>query len=184
MVNSHQSVAGRRSSCLLAALGMACGCVERRYTVRTDPPGAQVIVNGESLGPAPASHNFYYYGDREITLVLDGFETKTIIQPINAPWWDNYLTEFFSENIVPFVIRDEREFTYKMEPYPAPTEEEIQARAEALRSESRTLAAAASRGDPGMAGILSGIAARTRGREYPGVAQVGVGRVGNPRNSA
>ena len=47
---------------------------------------------------------------------MDGFETKTIIQPINAPWWDNYLTEFFSENIVPCVIRDEQEFTYKMEP--------------------------------------------------------------------
>jgi hypothetical protein len=124
---------------LLGAVVLACGCVERRYTVRTDPPGAQVIVNGESLGPAPASHNFYYYGDREITLVLDGYETKTLIQPINAPWWDNYLTEFFSENLVPVVIRDERDFTYKLEPARSPSQEEVQARAETLRSEANVL---------------------------------------------
>jgi hypothetical protein len=124
---------------LLGSVALACGCVERRYTVRTDPPGAQVIVNGESLGPSPASHNFYYYGDREITLVQDGYETKTLIEPINAPWWDNYLTEFFSENLVPWVIRDERDFTYKLEPARSPTQEEVQARAEALRSEAQVL---------------------------------------------
>jgi hypothetical protein len=133
--------ARRRTACVLVAaiVGLACGCVERRYTVRTDPPGAQVIVNGESLGPAPASHNFYYYGDREITLVLDGHETRTVIQPINAPWYDNYLTEFFTENLVPWVIRDEREFTYKLEPALMPSQEEVQARAEALRSEAQVL---------------------------------------------
>ena len=140
MVVSHP--ARRRSATVLLIpllAGLASGCVERRYTVRTDPPGAQVIVNGESLGLAPASHNFYYYGDREITLIKDGYETKTLIQPINAPWWDNYLTEFFSENLVPWVVRDEREFTYKMEPLRTPTQEEVQARAEALRSEAQVI---------------------------------------------
>ena len=38
--------------------------------------------------------------DREITLMLDGYQTKTVIQPIKAPWWDNYLTEFFTENLI------------------------------------------------------------------------------------
>lgn len=139
MVRSHSARRRTAIAVFLAAAGLASGCVERRYTVRTDPPGAQVIVNGESLGPAPASHNFYYYGDREITLVMDGFETKTLIQPINAPWWDNYLTEFFTENLVPWVIRDEREFTYKLEPARTPTQEEVQGRADALRSEAQVL---------------------------------------------
>ena len=141
MVKSRAPFARRRTAIavLLAVTGLACGCVERRYTVRTDPPGAQVIVNGESLGPATASHNFYYYGDREITLVMDGFETKTLIQPINAPWWDNYLTEFFTENVVPWVIRDEREYTYKLEPARTPTQEEVQGRADAMRGEAQVL---------------------------------------------
>ena len=74
---------------LLAALSMFSGCVERRYTVRTDPPGAIVVVNGEVIGPSPASKSFIFYGDREITMMLDGYETKTVMQPIRAPWWDN-----------------------------------------------------------------------------------------------
>lgn len=124
---------------LLAAAGLAVGCVERRYTIRTDPPGAQVIVNGESLGLAPASHNYYYYGKREVTLVKDGFETRTFLQPMDAPWWDNYLTEFFTENLIPWVIRDEREFTYKLEPARQPSQDQVAARADAMRNEARVL---------------------------------------------
>jgi hypothetical protein len=139
MVRSH--CARRRTAIvlLLAAVGPVCGCVERRYTIRTDPPGAQVIVNGESIGLSPASRSFYYHGDREITLVKDGYETQTLIQPMPAPWWDNYVTEFFTENLIPWVLRDEKEFAYKLEPVRTPTQEEVQARAEALRSEARVL---------------------------------------------
>ena len=72
-------------------LGLLAGCVERRYTIRSDPPGANIIVNGEEIGPAPASKSFNYYGNREITLMLDGYETRTITQPINAPSWDDYM---------------------------------------------------------------------------------------------
>ena len=72
---------------LLAGVSLLPGCVERRYTIRSDPPGATVIVNGEEIGPTPASKSFVYYGEREITLMLDGYETKTVIQPITAPWW-------------------------------------------------------------------------------------------------
>ncbi len=89
---------------VLAFTSVLSGCVERRYTIRTDPPGATVVVNGEEIGPTPASKSFVYYGDRKITLMLDGYETKTLIQPIKAPWWDNYLTEFFTENIDPGVV--------------------------------------------------------------------------------
>lgn len=91
---------------LLVGIGALSGCVERRYTIRTEPPGATVVVNGEEIGPSPASKSFNYYGDRKITLILDGYQTKTLIQPINAPWWDNYLTEFFTENLVPASLRN------------------------------------------------------------------------------
>ena len=134
---------GRMPVVSILALGtlVLCGCVERRYTVRSDPPGALVVVNGEALGPAPASHSFYYYGDREITLVLDGYQTKTLIQPIKAPWYDNYFTEFFTENLVPWTIRDERQYTYHLEPAQSPTDEDLSIRAEALRSDARAIPA-------------------------------------------
>jgi hypothetical protein len=124
---------------LFIGIGMLTGCVERRYTIRTEPPGATVVVNGEEIGPSPASKSFVYYGDRRITLILDGYETKTLIQPINAPWWDNYLTEFFTENLVPASLRDEREYKYVMEPAQTPPQGELRDRAESLRSDARIL---------------------------------------------
>ncbi len=43
-----------------------------------------------------------------------------MIQPLNARWYDNLLTEFFTENLIPYTFRDEREFTYKMSPATVP----------------------------------------------------------------
>ena len=79
-----------------ALLGMAvafgqAGCVKRRYTIRTDPPGATVIVNNEEIGRTPVSRSFTFYGDRDITLILDGYKTQRVIQPIKSPWFDNFL---------------------------------------------------------------------------------------------
>jgi hypothetical protein len=121
----------------LAAALLCAGCVERRYTLRTDPPGALAIVNGEEIGQTPVSRSFYYYGDREMTFILDGFETKTVIQPIKAPWWDNLFTEFFTENLLPYNLRDEREFTYTLTPASSPRAADLRDRAEQLRSEAR-----------------------------------------------
>ncbi len=123
---------------LVAAMALlSVGCVDRRYTIRTDPPGALVYVNGEEVGASPVSHSFTYYGDREITLVADGFQTQRIIQPVNAPWWDNDLTDFFSENLVPFTLRDDREFAYRMQPSVNPPSADLEARANALRAEGQ-----------------------------------------------
>jgi hypothetical protein len=124
---------------LVAGVSLLTGCVERRYTIRSDPPGATVVVNGEEIGPTPASKSFVYYGQREITLILDGYETKTVIQPISAPWWDNYFTEFFTENMLPTTLRDEREYKFQLTPAQSPPKGELRDRAESLRSEARTL---------------------------------------------
>lgn len=122
----------------LAAYCGLTGCVERRYTIRSDPPGALAIVNDEELGPTPASRSFTYYGPRKVTLIADGFQTQSFIQEVRRPWYDNLLTEFFSENMVPWTIRDERDFTYKLQPMTAAPEDAVTARAEALRQQGQT----------------------------------------------
>ena len=114
------------------------GCVERRYTVRTNPPGAIVIANGQEIGRTPVSVSHTYYGDREFTLMLDGYQTEKIIQPINAPWYDNYLTEFVTETMIPVTIRDERTFTYTLRPAENPPINELKGRAESLRSQAQS----------------------------------------------
>jgi PEGA domain len=132
---------GRCSSAVLGCIVIASlsGCVERRYTIRTNPPGALVVVNNEEIGTTPVSKTFYFYGDRDITLMQDGFTTQRVLQKINAPWYDNYITEFISECIVPFTIRDERDFVYEMKPTQPPRTEELLDRGQALRQQSQTI---------------------------------------------
>jgi hypothetical protein len=113
------------------------GCVERRYTIRTEPPGALAIVNGEEIGRTPVSRSFVFYGNRDITVMMDGFQTQRIIQPIDAPWYDNILTEIITENVVPFTIRDERDFTYKMVDATVPLTNDLMSRGETLRAEAQ-----------------------------------------------
>ena len=124
----------------LAATGLGLtGCVERRYTIRTDPPGALVIANGEALaGTTPVSKSFTYYGDRTFRIIKEGYETKEIVQPIPAPWFDNLITEFFTENLNPYTFRDEVEFNYKLEPSRPADSFEVRDRAEATRLDAQT----------------------------------------------
>ena len=120
---------------LLAAA--PAGCVERRYTIRTDPPGALVIVNQEELGVSPVSKSFTFYGDRDVQIVKEGYQTQRFVQPIKAPWWDNVITEFFTENIVPITLRDEREFTYGLAPATSPAASDLLGRGELLRADAQ-----------------------------------------------
>lgn len=122
----------------VAILSNLAGCVERRYTIRTEPPGALVVVNNEEIGRTPVSRSFVFYGDRDITLMLDGYQTQRVIQPVNAPWYDNLFTEFFSENVLPFTVRDERDFKFSMVPATVPAINDLQARGAALRAQGAT----------------------------------------------
>ena len=121
----------------LAVIALQTGCVERRYTIRTNVP-AVLVVNGEEVGPSPVSKSFTYYGDREIILAAPGYQTTKVIQPVDAPWWDNLLTEFFTENLIPYTFRDERVFDYKLVPATNPPIPDLVARAENLRERAKT----------------------------------------------
>jgi len=121
----------------LAAASALSGCVERRYTIRTEPPGALVVVNGEEIGRTPVSKSFTYYGDRDVTLMLDGYQSQRLIQPVKAPWYDNIVTEFFTENLVPYTFRDERDFRYVMAPASVPATNDLMGRAESLRTQAK-----------------------------------------------
>ncbi len=132
----------RRTRCappLLLGLVLASlvGCVERRYTIRTDPPGALVIVNGEEMPPSPVSVSHTFYGDREIILIADNYQTQRIIQPMPAPWYQWPLIDFVAENLVPFTIRDERVYEYKMVPATSPQPADLLNRAESLRNQGK-----------------------------------------------
>ena len=111
----------------------ATGCVERRLTVRTNPPGALLYVNGYEIGTTPVSTSFTYYGTRKIRLVKDGYETLTTTQWIPPPWYEYFPLDFAAENFVPGQIGDQRTLDYQLKPQVVVPTDQLLARAEALR---------------------------------------------------
>lgn len=122
---------------LVGVVFCAMGCVHRRLTIDSSPPGALVEVDGEEIGYAPASVDFTYYGTREIKLRKDGYQTLTVHQKIPAPWYQRFPLDFFSDNFLFGKVHDRHRFHYQLQP----TQEEAAAqglmeRAGSLRSES------------------------------------------------
>ena len=119
---------------LLAACALAApGCVQRRLTIRSNPPGALVYVDNYEIGTTPVSTDFIYYGTREIRLVKDGFVTETQMAPIWAPWYQWFPLDFFAENLIPYEIRDERVLDFQLTPMVVVPTDELLDRAESLR---------------------------------------------------
>ncbi|MCS7304131.1 MAG: PEGA domain-containing protein [Thermoguttaceae bacterium] len=109
------------------------GCVQRRLTIRTDPPGAMAYVDGYPIGTTPISTDFIYYGTREIRLVKDGYETLVVKQRIWPPWYEIPPLDFISENLVPGELRDHRILEFRLQPQRITPPEQLVDRAERLR---------------------------------------------------
>ena len=133
----HQTAAGCRRALCVALVLLSCavvgGCVHRRFTVRTNPPGARLYVDDYEIGTTPVSHDFVYYGTRKIRLVKDGFETLTILQPMPTPWYDLPGIDFFTENLVPYEFKDHRVLDYQMQPQVIVPTEQVLLHADELR---------------------------------------------------
>jgi len=134
------SPAARRLILALAAVHLlfATGCVRRRLTVRTNPPGAQVFVDDQEIGTTPCSAAFVYYGTRKITVMKDGYKTETIFQKIPPPWYEFPLLDFVVENAVPREIRDERVVDVQLSPQELVPQQKLLDRATALRDSARS----------------------------------------------
>jgi hypothetical protein len=121
------------------AAATATGCVERRYVIYTDPPGAIVLRNGQPLGASPVDDYFTYYGNYHFTIIKDGYETLQVDQCIRAPWYEVWPLDFVSENLIPWSILDRREFHYKLERKQMPNTDELLREAQNLRNRGISL---------------------------------------------
>lgn len=127
--------AARLALLLLMALAVG-GCVQRRLTIRSNPPGARVYVGDEEVGTTPVSTDFVYYGTRKIRLVKSGYETLVVNQPIPTPWYQFPPLDFVTEILVPGEIRDERVINYQLVPLQAVPADQLLSRGEQLRAAS------------------------------------------------
>jgi PEGA domain len=121
---------------LAASALFANGCMHRRLTIRSDPPGAAVLVDGEEVGFTPASIDYTYYGTREITLMKDGYKTLTTPVKLSTPWYQVFPLEFVTDNFALMKINDRREVSYALTQEQLEPREFLEDRANNLRSEA------------------------------------------------
>ncbi len=126
-------------SCLL------CGCVERRLYIYSDPPGADVYIDGEFVGQTrPEDHkdgpffvNFIYYGKRDYTLRKPGYATKSGSVQLETPWYEYPPIDFFAEVLTPWKIVDSHEIRETMQKAEPADIEQLLRNAEAYRDAAR-----------------------------------------------
>lgn len=109
------------------------GCVRRRLTVRTNPPGAAVYVDKHPIGHTPVSVPFTYYGTRSVEVIRDGYRTEKVMRTLSPPWYEYPPIDFLAETFWPWEVRDERIIDIEMIPEPIVSSPELMKRAEELR---------------------------------------------------
>lgn len=123
---------------LVAALLLAAACaVDRRFKIVTEPPGADVTVDGKYLGESPLVLHFAHYGDRRIRISKRGFSTIERVVPIDAPWYGAFPFDVVSEVLIPVWRTDFRETDFVLTPR---TEAAGLTEAALLREEAEALA--------------------------------------------
>ncbi|MEZ6034133.1 MAG: PEGA domain-containing protein [Planctomycetaceae bacterium] len=121
----------------LMLLGLTqVGCVHRRVTINSYPSGALVKVDGKDIGYTPASFDYTWYGTREVQLLRDGYETRTEMVDIPAPWYQKFPLDFVSDNFLGRHVTDHRQFSFQLEPKRSDLSNSVMQRAGSLRSEA------------------------------------------------
>ncbi len=64
------------------------GCVRRTIAISSSPADALVFVNDREIGRTPCEVSFTYYGEYDVRLKLDGYESVAGSGTASAPFWD------------------------------------------------------------------------------------------------
>lgn len=64
---------------------LSAGCVDRRISITSEPPGAQVFLNDSDVGRTPVEVNFTYFGTYDVRLRKEGYEPLVTKANAKAP---------------------------------------------------------------------------------------------------
>ena len=124
--------------CALVAASSLCGCnsMWRRMTIRSEPSGALVVLDGKEVGYTPYTSDFIYYGTRELTLNKDGYERLTVPIKLDTPWYQVPPADFVTDNLLPVKVTNRQEFCFALQPQQTNVSvQDLLNRAGSLRSE-------------------------------------------------
>jgi hypothetical protein len=120
---------------LLICCVLQTGCIRRVLMVRSEPEGALVTIDRQTVGQTPVAVPFTYYGTRDIRLEKDGYDLLETKERIRAPWYDippiSFLTAHFSFR----ERRDVRNLDYRLTPKAMVDENDLLQRAGQLRTD-------------------------------------------------
>lgn len=120
----------------LLCVVLLAGCVERRMHIVSDPPGAQIFVDGQKLGVTPGKIVFDFYGTREVVLYKQGCRPVQRMEKLSPPWYQVFPLDFLFELCWPFTLHDEHQLDYALtpsQPLSSGQQEELVERAKQLR---------------------------------------------------
>lgn len=98
---------------VLFALVPLGGCVTRQIKVTSQPSGALVYLNDSEAGRTPFTTDFTWYGDYEVVVRKEGYNTIVTKKKIAAPWWQFLPFDFFAE-IAPWRPTDTHKLNFTM----------------------------------------------------------------------
>jgi hypothetical protein len=115
------------------------GCVERTLSINTEPEGATVMLNDQDVGKSPVRVPFTWYGDYDIVVRKQGYETIKTHHRVNPPWYQLPFIELVSELFIPATVHDDQHVPIiVMEPESVPTREQLLTSGDELRDRAQS----------------------------------------------
>lgn len=118
----NQRVAAR-ALLTVACVLFAQGCVRRTLAVRSNPPGAELFINGQRVGETPFLGELQWYGWYRVALAKPGYERIEDQVELRAPLHLWIPLDLVME-LLPVQIKDPNVLEYQMipnQPIAAPT---------------------------------------------------------------
>jgi hypothetical protein len=91
------------------------GCVEQTLSIDSNPPGALVYLNDQEVGRTPLTRDFKWYGDYDIQLRQEGYQTLSTHQMLAAPAW-NWVPLDLLAYLIPVTFKDHKSLSYSLKP--------------------------------------------------------------------
>lgn len=91
------------------------GCIERRLTVTSDPPGAIVWLNDLEVGRTPVDVDFEWYGTYDVRLALEGHEPLMTSAKADAPVHEWPGIDLFA-SVLPVGFENHVRWHFELEP--------------------------------------------------------------------
>lgn len=98
---------------LLPAL-LGPGCVTRKIFLRSDPPGAELFLDGSPVGTTPHEREFVTYGSHRVELRMPGRERVVGVIDVERPWWQVFPISLFTDVLWPGELVDAHEFEFAL----------------------------------------------------------------------